>query len=73
MFKLIKRALLSVLIYAVDIEIDGYTNALNSRIAPDLRLCIEASRTFAKNERARLVSRREATYPIGQRRILDAS
>ena len=73
MLNRITRWILAFQIYALDIEIEGQTEVLQTRLAPDLRRCIEASRMFARSERARLVSRREATYPIGQRRIVDAS
>lgn len=73
MFKRITRWILALQIYALDIEIDGQTEVLQTNLAPDLRKLIEASRTFARNERAALRARHTATYPIGQRRIFDAA
>ena len=73
MLNRITRWILAFQIYALDIEIEGQTEVLKTRLTPDLRRCIEASRMFARAERATLRSRHAATYPIGKRRIWDGA
>lgn len=69
MFKFIKRAVLSLRIYADDIEIDGQTETLQFNISPELRRKIEHKRIATRRHRALLRSRLDALLPIGQRRI----
>lgn len=67
--KAIKRMLLMFQIYALDITIDGQTEALAAVGDPVLQYRIEVARTNARQERARLRSRFNSLLPVGQRRM----
>lgn len=69
MLKLIKRWLLWLQIYEVNITINGYTKMLELVSSPFHKNRIEVARTIARAERARLRGEYNETLPVGQRVI----
>ncbi len=67
MINRIKRFILSLQIYALDIEIAGQGECLDLVRCPLTLGKIEIARTNARAERARLRSEYNALLPVGQR------
>jgi len=68
MLNMIKRSLLWLQIYAMEILIAGQTDCLRSVADPAYRYRIEVARHVARGELARLRAEYNATLPVGQRR-----
>lgn len=65
---LLKRAGLWLAIFALDIQIDGTTSAMEHVTCPMTLGRMEIARHNARTERTRLRGEYNATFPVGQRR-----
>ena len=69
MLTILKRLALWCQIYALDITINGQTEALDCVGDPMTKMRIERARHIARGERTRLRCALDSTYPVGVRRI----
>lgn len=66
--KTIKRIILMLQLYALDITISGQDESLRRETDPSNCFCIALARANARAKRARLRSKYNALFPVGQRR-----